>query len=246
MAHEERDGRYSSTDLLSPGTIIIAKLEPYPYWPGVIGVNTSIKLSILPTRGKEKVYWVYFYNSCTADWIPRKNIMPFNTETISRFILPNIRPGTRKDLQGALDEAKYRQEEGELEEETEKLYVGDIVLAKFEGFPNWPGKITASDHTYEKSMRGKWKIDEEIHVMFLPDSQENWVPIKDIQKYSQEKAAKTKVREDNILFELNQRALEDANSRKKDFDSGIQPTWVEKKEDELIELTCIEKADILG
>ena len=150
------------------------------------------------------------------------------------------------DLQGALDEATDRFTEN-LEEETDVEWkVGDIILAKFEGFPNWPGIITPSDHTYGRKLRGKWKLDNEIHIMFLPDSKENWVPIKDIRKYSQETAAKTKVRENNILYKLYQEALKDANSRKKNFDSRALPPWVVKKEDEIVQLTNIEKADILG
>lgn len=240
MAHERREA-----DLLAPGTIIIAKLGSFPHWPGFIGVNTRTKLSVLqPTRGKDRVYWVYFYNSYTGDWIPRKDIEPYNPGTITRYILSNIRIGV-VDLQGALDEANDRLDE-HLPEETLEAKVGDVVLAKFEGFPNWPGIITASDHTYERAMRGKWKMGGEIHVMFLPDSKENWVSIKDIRKYTMDNAARTTVRRNNVLFKLYQEALNDANSRKRDFDSRVLPPWVDKKEDEVVTLTNTEKADILG
>lgn len=253
----------ANTDILSPGTLVVAKLGGHPYWPGVIGVNTATKLSMLPSRGKsERIYWVYFYNSYTGDWILRNNVEYFNPETVAKYILPNITRAPMglsdcaeesfkyENLQGALDEANDRLEETtRVQEEcwdATELRVGDVVLAKFEGFPTWPGVITASDHTYEKSLRGKWKAGDSVHVMFLPDSKENWVALKCVRKYTREKAARTKVRENNVLFKLYEEALKDADARKLDFDSRAVPPWVVKEEEEIVELTNREKMDILG
>ncbi len=200
--------------VLGPGAFVLAKCGGYSHWPGRVNV-----CSLEPWVGQwrreyfdgEVQVWVVFLNSYTGEWCFQRNVVEFTQRNVAA-LCENGNGEMDEDLKGAVEEAFDRIEELRSEEVVnEELHVGEVVLAKYDEYPPWPAVIKPCGASYGEE-EGQWRKEDYLHCYFLgEENKENWVERHRVRRFSARRAASTRVRRNNVMYEDYMRAVEEAN-----------------------------------
>lgn len=99
---------------------------------------------------------------------------PCNSAREKCSVLSNMAQGTLFSYFGKVKKVEGQASMSKVAKEWMKP--GELVWAKMEGYPYWPGMIT--NHVHHKMLRGS-KSDRECHVQFFGEPQtRGWVPVK--------------------------------------------------------------------
>lgn len=217
---------HASVEWLKPNALVLAKMDPYPYWPAQICHEFNEELGrrwrMVDDEGRT-LYWCVFFNDYTGQWMELETLKPY-TRQDSEDCQRNDFRGTmsaeeEKALDGAFEEGIDRYEESFiLPIEREEIREGDVVIAFHAAYPPWPSVVELAENSGADIERNAWRNDLEYHCKFLGNTVSyDWIPHKHVIKYTKNRMECYKVRKSNKLFEQYEVAK---NMAKDLYDNG--------------------------
>lgn len=209
-----------------PGNVVLASAPSSPFWPAYVGTEEKGGEKVLAQRdqGKRKFIHVIYLNDYDGQWIDANDTKEFTLEN-ANAIENSVRferfaKGLILQWRGAVDEAQDRiregQDDGRLSRcelhalDMKDVFEGDCVIARFDGFPDWPAVVENETDRRKRRLCGTCKDGEKIHIKFLIENSTTWISIENCTEFSMSKKDRCLVRENNIKFNDYNKAFEEA------------------------------------